>query len=72
MNEDVRSGKLAKQLKGLGLIDLVLSTHPSESPPATFNRNNSHIPIDALWATPSIKVTGAGFGPVYGLSPSAK
>ena len=72
MNEDVRSGKLAKQLKGLGLIDLILSTHLLEPPPATFNSNNGRIPIDALWATPSIKVTGAGFGPVDGLSPSAK
>ena len=41
MNKDVRTGKLAKQLKELGLIDLILSTHPSESPPATFNRNTS-------------------------------
>ena len=32
MNEDVRTGKLAKQLKKLGLIDLILSTHPLESP----------------------------------------
>ena len=42
MNKDVCSENLAKRLKGLGLKDLVLSTHPLELPPATFNRNNSH------------------------------
>ena len=72
INEEVRSGNLAKQSKGLGLIDLVLSTHPSESPPATFNRNKSRTPIDAIWGTPSIKVTGTGFGPVDRLSPLVK
>ena len=50
-NEDVCSGNLAKQLKGPGLKDLVLSTHPLELPPVTFNRKNSCRPIDAIFGT---------------------
>ena len=48
MNEDVKNGKLAIQLKELGLKDLILSTHPSESPSATFNRNNTQTPVDTI------------------------
>ena len=33
MNEDVQTGKVAKRLKELGLIDLILSIHPTLSPP---------------------------------------
>ena len=56
INEDVKTGKLAKQLKELGLIDLILSTHPSESPPATFNRNTTRTPDDAIWGNLSLEV----------------
>ena len=55
INKDVRTGKLAKRLKELGLINLMLSTHPSESPPATFNRNNTQIPVDAIWGNSSLE-----------------
>ena len=54
MNEDVRTGTLAQQLLSLGLIDLVLSTHSSQSPPATFNRNEIRTLVDAIWGSRAI------------------
>ena len=63
MNEDVRTGKLAKGLKQLGLIDLILSTHSTSSPPATFNRNTTRTPVDAIWGNASLEVISAGYGP---------
>ena len=71
MNEDVRTGKLGKGLKELGLIELILSTHPSLSNPATFNRNNSRTPVDAIWGNSSLEVISAGYGPFDGGYPSA-
>ena len=56
MNKDVRTGTLALQLLSLGLSDLVLSTHPSQSPPATFNRNETRTPVDAIWGSRAIDV----------------
>ena len=50
MNTDVRTSKLAKIFQSLDLRDGIISTHPSKSPPATFNQNGSRIPIDAIWA----------------------
>ena len=67
----MRSGKLAKQLKELGLIDLLLSTHPSESPPATFNSNNTQTPVDAIWGNSSLEVISAGYRPFDDGYPSA-
>ena len=71
MNEDVRTGKLAKRLKELGLIDLILSTHPTLSPPATFNRNTTRTPVDAIWGNTSLEIISAGYGPFDGGYPSA-
>ena len=56
MNKDMRTGKLAIQLKELGSIDLIVSTHPSESPPVTFNKNNTRTPVDTIWGNSSLEV----------------
>ena len=71
MNEDVRSDNVAKRLKELGMEDLILSTHPSSSPPATFNRINSQSPVDVTSGKSSIEVISAGYGPFDGGYPSA-
>ena len=63
MNEDVRTGKLAKRLKELGLIDLILSTHLSESPPATFNRNTTWTLVDTIWGNSLLEIISAGYRP---------
>ena len=66
MNEDLRTGKLAKRLKELGLIDLILSTHSISLPPATFNRNTTRTPVDAIWGNAPLKVISTGYGPFNG------
>ena len=71
MNEDVRTGTLAQQLLSLGLRDLVLSTHSSQSPPATFNSNKTRTPGDAIWGSRAIDILRAGYGPFGAPSPSA-
>ena len=63
MNKKVQSDKLAKRLISFGLRDSILSTHPSSSPPATFNQNNSCTPVDAIWSSWSIDVTYAEYNP---------
>ena len=71
MNEDVRDCNLSKVLQENDFRNAILTAHPSESPPATFNRNRSRIPIDAIWVTPNLDITRAGFMPFDGGSPSA-
>ena len=55
-NDDVRTGDLALKLCDLGLIDSILTLHSASLPPATFNRNTTHTPIDALWVSPNVGV----------------
>ena len=71
MNEDARYGTLAKQLKDLHMRDLVLTTHATASPPATHDRNQSRIPIDAIWGTSGVEVERAGYCPFNQEAPSA-
>ena len=63
MNEDASSEKLAERWTKLGLKDLILSTHRSSFPPATFNRNNIQISINVIWGNSSIKVISASYEP---------
>ena len=60
-NEDVRTGSLGVKFKDLGMIDSILTLHSSLSPPATFNRNKTRTPIDAIWTSPNISVLRGGY-----------
>ena len=60
-NDDIRTGDLALKLKNLSLIDAILSQHSAFSPPATFNRNTTRTPIDALWVSPNVGVLSGGY-----------
>ena len=71
MNDDVRTSELTRELKKLGLRDAILSKHHNLSPPATFDRNNNKIPIDAIFVSQAIRVTRAGYMPFNNLSPSS-
>jgi hypothetical protein len=66
MNEDVRDCTLSKLFQENNLRNAILTSHPSKSPPATFNRNCSCTPIDAIWVTPNLDITRAGFMPFDG------
>ena len=70
-NDDVRTSRLSQGLRSLGLSDAILSLHAPASPPATHNRNTTRTPIDALWVSPSVGITRAGYCPFdgpYGMS----
>ena len=71
MNEDVWTGKLAVELKQLGLVDLILTHHPQESVPATFAGNKSRRPINAIFGTPLIDIARAGYLAFDAESPAA-
>ena len=60
-NDDVRTGELALKLRNLGLINSILSQHSASSPPATFNRNTTRTPINALWNSPNVSVPSGGY-----------
>ena len=67
-NSDVRTSTLAKGLEDRVLRDVILSLHAPASPQATQNSNTNRIPIDAIWVTPSVEVTRAGYCPFGGAS----
>ena len=71
MNEDVRTGKLARRLKELGLKKLILTTHPFASSPATFHCNTSRTPIDGIFGSETVEVFRAGYMPFDSKSPAA-
>lgn len=71
MNEDIRYGSLAKRLKDLNLKDAILSLHSRTNAPATYNRNKTRTPIDALWVSSNLVVERAGYMPIDLSSPAA-
>ena len=71
MNADVRTCTLSIILQANQLRNAILTSHPLQSPPATYDKNTSRTPIDAIWVTPNIDITRAGFTPFEGGSPSA-
>ena len=71
MNEDVRTGKLARRLKELDLKELILTTRPFASPPANFHRNTSRTPIDGIFGSETVEVFRAGYMPFDSKPPAA-
>ena len=71
MNEDVRTGSLAKRLQQMQLKDAVLSTHPTASVPATFSGCETRKPIDTIWVSPQVEIESAGYMPFEAPSPAA-
>jgi hypothetical protein len=71
MNEDVIDCNLSKAFRENELRNAIFTSHLSESASDTFNRNPSRTPIDAIWVTPNLDITRAGFMPFDGGSQSA-
>jgi hypothetical protein len=55
-------------MERLGLQDSVLSSFPGQSPPETNLKNNNETPIDAIYVTPGILPTTAGYTPYFQLA----
>jgi hypothetical protein len=60
-NEDVRTGETAEFFRACGMKEAILDRHREQSPPATYNRNQSRQPIDGLWVTPGLTAVAAGY-----------
>jgi hypothetical protein len=59
-NSDMRNGDLASALTSRNLREVILDKH-GHNGPSTYRRNTSNTPIDGIWASPSINITGGGY-----------
>jgi hypothetical protein len=60
-NDNVRTGDVNRMLRTKGLMDVHASQHPHLATQATCNKNTQGIPVDGIWASPSLDCTAAGY-----------
>jgi hypothetical protein len=60
-NDNVRTGDVNRMLRTKGLLDIHHARHPHLPPEATCNKNMNAIPVDGIWASPSLHCTAAGY-----------
>jgi hypothetical protein len=66
-NDNVRKGPVNAMLKSRGLVEVHSAQHSHLPPRATCNQNTQDIPVDGIWASPSLdcSLTGyLGFGKI--------
>ena len=60
-NDNVRTGDVNAMLRSMGLIDVHCDKHPHLTTTATCNKNQRGIPVDGIWASPSLDCISAGY-----------
>jgi hypothetical protein len=60
-NDNVRTGDVNAMLRSRGLLDVHAARHPHLPTEATCNKNTRRIPVDGIWASPSLECTAAGY-----------
>ena len=60
-NDNVRTGDVNAMLRSIGLVDVHHSQHPHLQPASTCNKNTQSVPVDGIWASPSIECQAAGY-----------
>jgi hypothetical protein len=60
-NDNIRTGDVHKMLRSAGLVDVHHSLHPHLSTESTCNINTQDIPVDGIWASPSLDCVAAGY-----------
>ena len=60
-NDNVRTGDVNAMLRQSGLVDVHHSKHPYLSTVSTCNKNTQNIPVDGIWASPSLDCVAAGY-----------
>jgi hypothetical protein len=60
-NDNVRTGDVNAMLRSLGLKEVHSLKHPHLSAEATCNKNMQDIPVDGIWASPSLECTAGGY-----------
>ena len=60
-NDNIRTGDVNAMLRSLGIVDVHHKQHPHLTPTDTCNKNNQPIPVDGIWASPSLDCVAAGY-----------
>jgi hypothetical protein len=60
-NDNVRTGEVNAMLRSKGLKEIHSAQHPDLPPAATCNKNSRDIPVDGIWASPSLDCMAAGY-----------
>ena len=60
-NDNVRNGDVKEMLQSRGLVDAHAAQHPHLLTASTCNKNTRNIPVDGIWASPSIDCCAAGY-----------
>ena len=60
-NDNIRTGDVNAMLRSLGIVDVHHKQHPHLLPTATCNKNTQPIPVDGIWASPSLDCVAAGY-----------
>ena len=60
-NNNVRTGDVNAMLRNLGLQEVHSHAHPHLPTEATCNKNQKGIPVDGIWASPSLNCIAAGY-----------
>ena len=63
MNQDVLSPEIQTYFSSLSLCNLIFSRHDPSSAPATMSRNESHVSVDGVWASPNLDLIHGGYLP---------
>jgi hypothetical protein len=61
VNDNVRTGAVNAMLRSRGLLDVHSAQHPHLTPRVTCNKNTQDIPINGIWASPSLNCSSAGY-----------
>jgi hypothetical protein len=59
-NDNVRTGDVTMMLRTKGLLNIHHAQRPHLPPEATCNKNTKAVPVDGIWASPSLHCTAAG------------
>jgi hypothetical protein len=60
-NDNVRTGPVNAMLRSRGLVEVHYAQHPHLPLRATCNKNTQAIPVDGIWASPSLDCSSAGY-----------
>jgi hypothetical protein len=61
-NDDMRNSNTSMTLSHLTLREAIMDHHGSLAP-STYKQNSSHTPIDGIWISPGLDITGGGYLP---------
>ena len=60
-NSDVRDGDVNQTFSALGVREVLLEFNDDLSPTSTFARNLRDVPIDGIFATPTVRLQAGGY-----------